>query len=230
MYCAGEPLSSPFLEPRTERPFLQRCSWVTPNCSQLLLVLNTYQSSWNFLRSYQVQQQQGRPLWRTRFGRVFRSGNWARQIGQKLNYSAKKSAGRAQPPPEAHWVIQLIFVFRAMLSLGLAREGLVCLRENLRTQGLRFQERVRQGNFRYARGVVLKVSGRCVHLGWQIASETKKAKCLVQAPGRTLEAVSWLKIYSKKRPSQLQCSRANLARVPSKVPVWICDLYFYDCE
>ena len=107
-----------------------------------------------------------------------------------------------------------------MLSLGLAREGLVCLRENLRTQGLslRFQERVRQGNFRYARGVILKVSGRCVHLGWQIASETKKAKCLVQAPGRTLEAVSWLKIYSKKRPSQLQCSRANLARVPSKVP------------
>ena len=119
-----------------------------------------------------------------------------------------------------------------MLSLGLAREGLVCLRENLRTQGLslRFQERVRQGNFRYARGVVLKVSGRCVHLGWQIASETKKAKCLVQAPGRTLEAVSWLKIYSKKRPSQLQCSRANLARVPSKVPVWVCDLYFYNCE
>ena len=32
------------------------------------------------------------------------------------------------------------------------------------------------------------------------------------APGRTLEAVSWLKIYSKKRPSQLQCSSANLAR------------------
>ena len=145
-FGAGEPLSSPFLEPRTERPFLQRCSWVTPNCSQLLLVLNTYQSSWNFLRSYQVQQQQGRPLWRTRFGRVFRSGNWARQIGQKLNYSAKKSAGRAQQPPEAHWVIQLIFVFRAMLSLGLAWEGLVCLRENVRTQGLRFQERVRQVN------------------------------------------------------------------------------------
>ena len=162
-----------------------------------------------------------------------------------------------------------------MLCLGLAREGLVCLKENLRTQGLRFQERVGQVNFRYAREVVLKVSGRCVHLGcvktcyvytgsqpcsstfscglesqcwvrafWvgqsqhlprgpnhsQTASETKKAKCLVQAPGRTLEAVSWLKIYSKKRPSQLQCSRANLARVPSKVPVWICDLYFYDCE
>ena len=124
----------------------------------------------------------------------------------------------------------LSLVFRAMLSLGLAREGLVCLRENLRTQGLRFQERVGQVNFRYARGVILKVSGRCVHLGWQIASETKKAKCLVQAPGRTLEAVSWLKIYSKKRPSQLQCSRANLARVPSKVPVWVCDLYFYNCE
>ena len=61
----------------------------------------------------------------------------------------------------------LSLVFRAMLSLGSAREALVCLRENLRTQGLRFQERVGQVNFRYVRGVVLKVSGRCVHLGWR---------------------------------------------------------------
>ena len=41
-FGAGEPLSSPFLEPQTERPCLQQCSWVTPDCSQLLLVLNTY--------------------------------------------------------------------------------------------------------------------------------------------------------------------------------------------
>ena len=57
-----------------------------------------------------------------------------------------KNTGRHQPPPQAHFtspnpprpsrrsvsdgVIQLIFVFRAMLSLvqsiGLAREGLAC--------------------------------------------------------------------------------------------------------
>ena len=41
-FGAGEPLSSPFLEPQTERPCLQQCSWVTPDCSQSLLVLNTY--------------------------------------------------------------------------------------------------------------------------------------------------------------------------------------------
>ena len=40
----------------------------------------------------------------------------------------------------------------------------------------------------------------------------------------------WLKIYSKERPSQLQCSRTNLAHVPSKVPIWVCNLYFYNCE
>ena len=41
-FGAGEPLSSPFLEPQTERPCLQQCSWVAPDCSQLLLVLNRY--------------------------------------------------------------------------------------------------------------------------------------------------------------------------------------------
>ena len=80
----------------------------------------------------------------------------------------QKNTGKHQPPPQAHFtspnpprpsrrsvsdgVIQLIFVFGAMLSLvqsiRLAREGLAC--ENRRTQGLRFKERVRQVIFRYA--------------------------------------------------------------------------------
>ena len=115
-------------------------------------------------------------MWCTGFRRVFRSRKWGRQIGQKLNVetgsrrrrNSEKNTGRHQPPPQAHFtspnpprpsrrsvsdgVIQLIFVFGAMLSLvqsiGLAREGLAC--ENRRTQGLRFKERVRQVIFRYA--------------------------------------------------------------------------------
>ena len=96
----------------------------------------------------------GGPLWCTGFRRVFRSRKWGRQIGQKLNVetgsrrrrNSEKNTGRHQPPPQAHFtspnpprpsrrsvsdgVIQLIFVFGAMLSLvqsiGLAREGLAC--------------------------------------------------------------------------------------------------------
>ena len=136
-----------------------RCIRITPQCSQLLLVLNTY----SFVSNNQVETcciltkrsaNRGGPLWCTGFRRVFRSRKWGRQIGQKLNVetgsrrrrNSEKNTGRHQPPPQAHFtspnpprpsrrsvsdgVIQLIFVFGAMLSLvqsiGLAREGLAC--------------------------------------------------------------------------------------------------------
>ena len=111
-----------------------------------------------------------------RFSKSFSVSKMGRQIGQKLNVetgsrrrrNSAKNTGKHQPPPQAHCtspnpprpsrrsvsdgVIQLIFVFGAMLSLvqsiGLAREGLAC--KNRRTQGLRFKERVRQVIFRYA--------------------------------------------------------------------------------
>ena len=89
------------------------------------------------------------------------------RVQEKTKFG-QKNTRKHQPPPQAHFtspnpprpsrrsvsdgVIQLIFVFGAMLSLvqsiGLAREGMAC--ENRRTQGLRFKERVRQVIFRYA--------------------------------------------------------------------------------
>ena len=112
------------------------------------------ESSVSCLESSLLPDYRGGPLWCTGFRRVFRSRKWGRQIGQKLNVetgsrrrrNSEKNTGRHQPPPQAHFtspnpprpsrrsvsdgVIQLIFVFGAMLSLvqriGLAREGLAC--------------------------------------------------------------------------------------------------------
>ena len=106
-FGAGGPLSSPFLEPPTERPFLQRCSWVTPNCncSQLLLVLNTYSFQTiklklsAFLPSAAAT---GEALVVDTFWKGFSVWKLSPSNRQKTELFGKKSAGGAQPPPEAH--------------------------------------------------------------------------------------------------------------------------------
>ena len=104
-FGAGEPLSSPFLEPQTERPCLQQCSWVTPDCSQSLLVLNTYSFQTIKLKLSAFLPNAaatGEALVVDTFWKGFSVWKLSPSNRPKTELFGKKSAGRAQPPPEAH--------------------------------------------------------------------------------------------------------------------------------
>ena len=103
-FSAGKLLESRNLH--AESPFFGKMQRMTPKCSQLLLVLNMYSFSSNqveklaaFLPSATAT---GEALVADTFWKGFSVWKLSPSNRPKTELFGKKSAGRAQPPPEAH--------------------------------------------------------------------------------------------------------------------------------